>query len=443
MSSIPRQSDENTQFQSLGPHFFSRISREEGNNNRFYYPDGSPSERYAIELSATELGMNNIIVTIGRICAKVETGFFPTATPGGDLRKKVAFAVVSITKAHLQGSKKALRNCTIERLDVETQEPVTSLEVIAAMLRQILFICIKSGAEHLMMLPVEKSRWPSGLLKQAGFNLCDCAISNNDFNPEFRLCMTLPAQPDGLLTSKNKDLVIRTWIESTRLAADSEPPKKVWCAHWIATGDCKYQQVGCKYKHEIPFDEETRRRIGFREIPQWFKESDAWHGWLQQVDPSEREKLMNHGRNKYNFTWPSVQRSDREGRLVSLASLGGQGDLATKTRDSVDMGPYVVQSPHENHHQITVAPNVGAKTSRAGSNPAINMDSIQAINTKSSRRPDRGIYKPPGAGRLSGGTEVGRSTEQNSNVKDSNVQGHPTVKRRRRRRDKAAANDTP
>ena len=31
-------------------------------------------------------------------------------------------------------------------------------------------------------------------------------------------------------------------------------------------------QEGCKYKHEIPKDEETRRAIGFREFPNWPKE---------------------------------------------------------------------------------------------------------------------------------------------------------------------------
>ena len=48
--------------------------------------------------------------------------------------------------------------------------------------------------------------------------------------------------------------------------------KKVYCTYWIQTGNCNYMQEGCKYKHEIPIDEETRRAIGFREPPNWPRE---------------------------------------------------------------------------------------------------------------------------------------------------------------------------
>ena len=48
--------------------------------------------------------------------------------------------------------------------------------------------------------------------------------------------------------------------------------KKVYCTYWIQTGNCNYMQEGCKYKHEIPKDEVTRRAIGFREPPNWPRE---------------------------------------------------------------------------------------------------------------------------------------------------------------------------
>lgn len=48
--------------------------------------------------------------------------------------------------------------------------------------------------------------------------------------------------------------------------------KKVYCSYWIQTGNCNYTQTGCRYKHEIPKDEETRRAIGFRELPNWPRE---------------------------------------------------------------------------------------------------------------------------------------------------------------------------
>lgn len=44
-------------------------------------------------------------------------------------------------------------------------------------------------------------------------------------------------------------------------------PKKEYCMYWIRRGECDYMQSGCRYKHEMPLDEETRQRIGLREIP--------------------------------------------------------------------------------------------------------------------------------------------------------------------------------
>lgn len=48
--------------------------------------------------------------------------------------------------------------------------------------------------------------------------------------------------------------------------------RKVYCTYWVQTGNCNYMQEGCKYKHEIPTDEETLRSIGFRDFPTWPRE---------------------------------------------------------------------------------------------------------------------------------------------------------------------------
>ena len=47
--------------------------------------------------------------------------------------------------------------------------------------------------------------------------------------------------------------------------------KKKFCTYWIRTGNCDYVQEGCKYLHVIP-NEETRLRIGIRDMPRWAKE---------------------------------------------------------------------------------------------------------------------------------------------------------------------------
>ena len=70
----------------------------------------------------------------------------------------------------------------------------------------------------------------------------------------------------------------------TRLKLGTVPPtyqprtpgvlgNKEYCSYYLRTGMCDYMQEGCKYKHEYPEDEETRRRLGLgREIHRWLRE---------------------------------------------------------------------------------------------------------------------------------------------------------------------------
>ncbi|KAL9131283.1 MAG: hypothetical protein Q9217_000771 [Psora testacea] len=63
--------------------------------------------------------------------------------------------------------------------------------------------------------------------------------------------------------------------------------KKKFCTYWIRTGNCDYVQEGCKYLHVIP-DEETRLRIGIRDMPRWAKEDipAPQHGFHEKQHPA-------------------------------------------------------------------------------------------------------------------------------------------------------------
>ncbi|PPJ54422.1 hypothetical protein CBER1_07382 [Cercospora berteroae] len=50
--------------------------------------------------------------------------------------------------------------------------------------------------------------------------------------------------------------------------------KKVFCTHWIMTGDCKFVQQGCRYKHEMP-SEAKLKELGIRHTPRWWLEHNA------------------------------------------------------------------------------------------------------------------------------------------------------------------------
>lgn len=64
-----------------------------------------------------------------------------------------------------------------------------------------------------------------------------------------------------------------------------DPSKKVYCSHWIKTGECSFIQQGCRYKHEMP-NLEKLRELGVTQIPKWWKEKSAITArgptWMQQ-----------------------------------------------------------------------------------------------------------------------------------------------------------------
>lgn len=46
---------------------------------------------------------------------------------------------------------------------------------------------------------------------------------------------------------------------------------KVYCTHWMRTGECDFTQQGCMFLHAMP-DLDTLELLGFRSYPRWFRE---------------------------------------------------------------------------------------------------------------------------------------------------------------------------
>jgi len=63
------------------------------------------------------------------------------------------------------------------------------------------------------------------------------------------------------------------WKNTTELGARYPVPgKKVFCSHWMSTGECDYAQQGCIYKHQMPLDIEMLNHLGYQDIPKWYRE---------------------------------------------------------------------------------------------------------------------------------------------------------------------------
>ena len=419
----------------LGPHFFSRVFKEEGEKGGGGPPDAAPREEYLVELSATGLGMKDNLDAVPILGADhVAIGFSGSDNTGNDRREKVGSVSVSITKTHFQKSKKSIISCTIEQLDVNTGDTLTDMQAFAVILRRIQTLCTDNNAEHLVMVGSESFRMFSGLLEHAGFTLCDCErpSKNVSVGSQSQLCMDLPTRPTRSPVHKDQDHPIssstrdkehvaapanRTSITKTANTGGPFANKK-YCIGWIWRGECAYMQVGCRYKHEIPLDKETREKIGMRGIPKWFKESPHWGPWLQQA---ERLELTRNGHDNASFlARPSGGPSHPRAKDISSR---GEVKATMKPRGLGNFGAYMAEFPRQNPNQDTVASDITVEGSRVGPASATAIDSTKAITRTASRRPSRQIYKPPGA--LEPSVAVQRedcSMDESSDVWDNDVE---------------------
>lgn len=586
MFTIPQQPSEEhkPRFESLGPHFFSRTFKEEEGGSRSSAPNATLYDIYHIELSATALGMDAIAIFVLRTCADLgAAGFLETEKNGEDQQTTVGSATVSVTETRFKDSEDVYRSCKIEQLKVETGNILTNMEAFASMLRRIQSFCIEYHAEHLAMAPTKGSCWFSGLLKSAGFNLCDCECLDKQVDAGLQLCMVLPTPPIELPARTNEDspmddpavdeaatvaksecvrevssigdlsnrlmekvqteakvlelqqvpaedrvfsssldsankpvkepaeesaeapaeepaeepsikagrrrkqesgpvterslfskpslpkrrkigaspaaaeevtspegsvadspqprvrspFGVQTLIDSIKKEApaprkiiNTPPaaniartpvplPKKEYCMYWIRRGECDYMQSGCKYKHEMPADEETRQRIGLCEIPGWFKDSPEYEQFLVQGDRSATGTLAGVGSGKKDlFRAPSSGRGSGRRGDDTISSIGGRVTMTGRPP-----GSHAVQSPRENHHQSILASDTEAKTPRDGPLSATKINSTNAVKRTADRRFDRGIYKPPGAKMSSGGDDLRAATGESSKVQSSSSEG--------------------
>lgn len=396
--------------ESLGPHFFCRVFKEEGNKGGSGDQDAAPREEYLLELSATGLGMNNTVFALAKFCTdSVATGPLSADNTKEDQRWKIGSATVSMRKTRFLKPRDNNKSCTIEQLNIRTGDAVIDMGAFAAILRRIQSLCAQGNTKHIAI--IDLGGWSSGLLKQAGFKVCNCELLYNNVGVLSRLCMDLFI-PAGHLPRVNEedDPMNRSSVRErdNRAAAannnnqrtanvdigGSRLGKKKHCMHWILRGECAYMQTGCRYEHEIPVDQKTRDEIGMGDIPQWFKDSRYWRPWLQKVEALKREELGDHGGNKNALT---VQRSgSRSDRRAPHVSWREEGRAPMTTRGPLNIGPYTVESPRHTPYQNTLASNIKVERSPAGPISATTMDSTNDTR-RIGWRPDRELYQPPGA----------------------------------------------
>jgi hypothetical protein len=107
--------------------------------------------------------------------------------------------------------------------------------------------------------------------------------------------------------------------------------KKVYCTHWIKTGECNFESYGCKFKHEMP-DKAKLCELGFLSIPRWFQEKTAigirGQTWMQQ-------RASQHKEDGEAATGPPVLRVFDPTKLRDPSEECTQKDTTLKHREEV------------------------------------------------------------------------------------------------------------
>ena len=140
--------------------------------------------------------------------------------------------------------------------------------------------------------------------------------------------------------------------------------KKVYCTYWIQTGNCNYMQEGCKYKHEIPKDEETRRAIGFREFPNWPREELPVH--TKPIPALTKPWRRPDGKPDFSGTRSSPKRghaspAGAKGNPIVLARGNNQASATASTQGHAahtQYNPNATAFPAPHQHFPTHANNV-------------------------------------------------------------------------------------
>ncbi|KAJ9655931.1 hypothetical protein H2198_005279 [Neophaeococcomyces mojaviensis] len=113
------------------------------------------------------------------------------------------------------------------------------------------------------------------------------------------------------------------WKDTTALGFRLPPPgKKVYCSHWMSTGECDYAQQGCMYRHEMPIDIELLNYLGYQDIPKWYRERHGI-GRLTAVPGSSAHVTGSSTKNAHLYSnWRAdvgVNKARRAPTSVSVA----------------------------------------------------------------------------------------------------------------------------
>ncbi|KAI9899977.1 hypothetical protein N3K66_004239 [Trichothecium roseum] len=95
-------------------------------------------------------------------------------------------------------------------------------------------------------------------------------LSQEPLGPGMQILPSLYGKPPSGVQAMNAPVVVKDTAEAQPITAPKKG--KLYCDHWVHTGDCRFMQQGCRFKHEMPKDKATQELLGLtRGLPRWWK----------------------------------------------------------------------------------------------------------------------------------------------------------------------------
>ncbi|KAL2045257.1 hypothetical protein N7G274_002340 [Stereocaulon virgatum] len=91
---------------------------------------------------------------------------------------------------------------------------------------------------------------------------CSCYIRTGECDFLQTGCKSLHKYPDDVVNRPNLIHTANAGLDAAKpIRTPGTLGKKEYCAYYLRTGKCDFMQIGCRYKHELPQDEETQRML--------------------------------------------------------------------------------------------------------------------------------------------------------------------------------------
>ncbi|KAK7397853.1 hypothetical protein QQX98_012787 [Neonectria punicea] len=151
---------------------------------------------------------------------------------------------------------------------------------------------------------------------------------------------TLQSAPPQGVVEMNRPVTVKEHIDNIVATGPGHRKKlKIYCDKWIHDGLCAFTQQGCRYKHEMPFDQATQHSVGlFQGLPTWWRKRQAdIQKQRQQEGRQQRPQQASTSSSfaRLSISVPTNQVGIDQNGVAFMNQVGGQNESTANSKSRV------------------------------------------------------------------------------------------------------------